>query len=104
MVRPEKHVFVCINERPVGSPKGSCAQKGSLEFFSALKTYVVEQGLKSKFKITKSSCLGPCHLGISMVVYPEGSWYGEVTELDIKEFVEEHLINDRPVTRLLINV
>jgi (2Fe-2S) ferredoxin len=35
-----------------------------------------------------------------VVVYPEGVWYGRVTEADVPEIIEQHLIRDRPVERL----
>ncbi|MDX1810799.1 MAG: (2Fe-2S) ferredoxin domain-containing protein, partial [Gammaproteobacteria bacterium] len=27
MPKPEKHVFVCVQQRPPGHPRGSCAEK-----------------------------------------------------------------------------
>jgi (2Fe-2S) ferredoxin len=35
-----------------------------------------------------------------VVVYPEGVWYGRVTEADVPEIIEQHLMRDRPVDRL----
>jgi (2Fe-2S) ferredoxin len=34
------------------------------------------------------------------VVYPEGVWYGHVTEADVEEIVEKHLKGGDPVERL----
>jgi (2Fe-2S) ferredoxin len=36
------------------------------------------------------------------VVYPEGTWYGNVTVADVDEIVREHILGDRPVARLLL--
>ena len=37
-----------------------------------------------------------------MVVYPDAVWYGRVTEADVDEIVEQHIIGGRPVERLLM--
>ena len=37
-----------------------------------------------------------------MVVYPEGTWYGNVTVADLEEIIEEHVVNGRVVARLVI--
>ena len=36
MAQPEKYVFVCLNQRPEGHPKGSCLDRGAAEVFNAL--------------------------------------------------------------------
>jgi (2Fe-2S) ferredoxin len=36
------------------------------------------------------------------MVYPDGVWYAQVTPGDVKEIVEEHLVNGRPVERLAL--
>lgn len=37
-----------------------------------------------------------------MVVYPDNVWYGKVTEADVNEIVEQHIIGGKPVVRLLM--
>ena len=37
MAQPEKYVFVCLNQRPAGHPKGSCLDRGAAEVFEALR-------------------------------------------------------------------
>ncbi len=44
-----------------------------------------------------------CELGPSIVVYPEGVFYGKVQLEDVAEIVTEHIENDRIVERLLMN-
>ena len=34
--------------------------------------------------------------------YPEAVWYGGVTEADVDQIIEEHIIGGRPVERLII--
>lgn len=41
-------------------------------------------------------------MGVSVVVYPQGVWYGRVTLESADEIFYEHIINGRPVKRLLL--
>jgi (2Fe-2S) ferredoxin len=98
----EKHVFVCTNERPPDNPRGSCAAKGSEEVLAAFKDAVKSAGLGATVRAQKSGCLDYCRNGVTVVVYPEGVWYGGVTPADVPEIVAEHVVGGRPVERLLI--
>ena len=40
--------------------------------------------------------------GVVVVVYPEGVWYGGVRPQDVDEIIEEHVVNGRPVARLVV--
>jgi (2Fe-2S) ferredoxin len=51
--------------------------------------------------ITRTSCLGPCELGPSVLVYPDGVMYVGVQASDIEEIFDQHLLGDQPVERLL---
>lgn len=45
----------------------------------------------------KATCLGPCGLAPVMQVFPEGTYYGGVTEAAIDRIAEEHLLGGRVV-------
>ena len=94
------HLFVCNNKRPPGHPKGSCADRGCNELLMALAEEVERQELFETVKINTSNCLGPCQAGPTMVVYPEGIWYGGMKVQDVAEVVVSHLVNGVPVERL----
>ncbi|OGB67114.1 MAG: ferredoxin [Caldithrix sp. RBG_13_44_9] len=98
----QKHVFICENVRDDSDTRGSCSQKGSPDFRNKLKEEVDRLGLKSKIRINKAGCLGTCNQGISMVIYPEGIWYGKVTEADLPEIIEKSLLNNEKIDRLLM--
>lgn len=102
MKRFDKHVFVCENQRPEGHPRGCCKDKGSSEIREQMKKRIKELGLNSSIRINTSGCLDACEFGPSMVVYPEQIWYGGVKEEDIEEIIQSHIINGKPVERLLI--
>jgi (2Fe-2S) ferredoxin len=96
----ERHLFVCTNRRPDGNPKGCCASKGSEALQRKLKEEVGRRGLHGKVRVNSAGCLDACASGTSIVVYPEGVWYGPVTLADVDELVEQHLVQGHPVARL----
>ena len=94
MPAPRRHVFVCTH--------GSfCWADGDPdELLEALKKMVAAAGLKDEIRINRSGCLNACGLGPTVVVYPEGVWYGNVQPGDAAEIFESHLLNGVPVERL----
>lgn len=98
----QRHVFVCINEREPGNPKGCCKARGGIEVRDALKKALAAKGLAKIVRANNAGCLDQCEAGVAVVVYPEQAWYGGVTVADIPELVEEHIIGGRCVTRLLL--
>lgn len=98
----KRHLFVCTNRRPDDHPKGSCAQKGSEELRAQFKRALAQRGLATEIRANAAGCLDQCEHGCSVVIYPEGVWYGRVTLDDVQEIVEEHLVNGRVVERLLM--
>lgn len=96
------HVFLCTNERAPGHPRGCCKEKGSEKLVELFKEELAKRGLKSEIRAQRAGCLDTCELGPSVVVYPEGVWYGPVNARDVAEIVESHLIGGHPVARLTI--
>ena len=96
----ERHIFVCTNRRPDGHPKGCCALKGSEEIHGLFKAELARRGLKGQVRANSAGCLDACEYGVSVVVYPEGVWYGGVRPEDVPEIIEQHLVGGRPVERL----
>ncbi len=90
----KKHVFVCA----VGK---TCSEQGSQAVFDALKSNIVERGLKDSIRINKAGCLGQCGNGPMIVVYPEGTWYAGVQASDCQEIIESDLLANQPVKRLI---
>jgi (2Fe-2S) ferredoxin len=102
MPRYQRHLFVCTNLRPQENPTGSCAAKGSEEIRAAIKEEVKRRGLKAVVRASESSCLASCSSGVTVVVYPEGVWYGGVKLEDVGEIMERHVLNGEVVERLLL--
>lgn len=90
----KKHVFVCVSGK-------TCPEQGGVEVCDVLRKEIAERGLKGQIRINKAGCFNQCGNGPMIVVYPESVWYAHVTPADCREIVESHLINDKPVERLL---
>jgi (2Fe-2S) ferredoxin len=48
--------------------------------------------------------MGRCGEGPTLVVYPDGVWYRGVSEADAASLVDDHLVGDRIVARLVDNI
>jgi len=101
MPRPQRHVFVCSQNRPAGHPRGSCAQKGATEVLQTFWQELQTRNLYESISVTYSGCLGPCDQGTNVLVYPEGVLYRGVQKEDVAEIFTSHLIEGRPVERLV---
>ena len=102
MAKPEKFVLVCLNERPEGHPKGSCSQMGGSEIFSRFKEILEEKGLNEKIRIIKTGCMGVCYEGPVVAVFPDNCWYGGVTPTDVRELIDNHLIEGEAIEGQLL--
>jgi (2Fe-2S) ferredoxin len=60
-----------------------------------LREQLAKHGLTDRVTIGLSGCLGMCEKGPMMVVNPGYTIYGGLTEKDIPQIVEEHLVNGR---------
>lgn len=102
MSRYQRHVFVCINERPKGHPKGCCLEKGSAAVRDTLKAELRKRGLASIVRANNSGCLDACEHGVSLVIYPDGIWYGKVTVEDVPEIIDRTILGGEVIQRLLM--
>jgi sirohydrochlorin ferrochelatase/(2Fe-2S) ferredoxin len=91
-----KHVLVCGNV--------DCADKGSTALVEDLRRMIKDAGKQQEIRITRTSCMGRCGEGPTVVVYPDGIWYRGVRQSDAHDLVHEHLLGDRLVARLVDNI
>jgi (2Fe-2S) ferredoxin len=102
MPQRKRYLFVCVNRRPDGVPKGSCAARGSVDLHAELKAALAARGLaKTEVRACTSSCLDVCWAGPTIAVEPDGYFYGRVTRADIPDIVEA-LVDGRAVERLVL--
>ena len=101
----KRQVFVCTGK--------SCSQVGGrevmAEFAHILEEKGIRQGKESKGRnpmgevvLTECGSIGFCSIGTAVMVYPDGTMYGQVTPEDVPEIVDEHLVNGRVVKRLAL--
>jgi len=57
--------------------------------------------MQTKARVTLCRCLGQCGNGPNMVIYPEGVWYGHVTEKEAPLIVQRHLTDGKVVSHLV---
>ena len=100
MPKPQRHVFVCNQQRPPGHPRGSCAAKGGTAVLQAFWAELQKRQAYETVAITYSGCLGPCEGGSNVLVYPEGVLYSGVQPADVNEIFDQHLVGGTPVERL----
>ena len=101
MARFEKHIFVCVNERPPGHPRGCCYEKGAMDIRTAFVEDLAQRGLKGIVRANKAGCLDACEMGATVVVYPQAVWYLGVTPDDVAEIVDTSITGDGVVERLV---
>lgn len=89
------HVLICGGT--------GCTSSGSQKIREHLENELAAKGLADEIKVVQTGCFGLCALGPIMIVYPEGTFYSRVTNEDVSEIVEEHLLKGRPVERLIYN-
>lgn len=97
----DRHIFFCVNERPEGHERGSCAAKDSIKLRNYMKVRAKELGIE-RTRINQAGCLDRCELGPTVVVYPEGVWYRCETPEDVDEVLERHVLNGERVSRLML--
>lgn len=102
MAKYEHHLFVCTNQREPGCGRPSCNADGKGELHRRLREAVRAAGLNDRVRVNKSGCLDQCEHGPNLVVYPDAVWYGHVSPDDAEEIVHSHLVEGRPVERLML--
>jgi len=101
----KRHVFVCNGK--------SCSQVGSAEVKAEFERILQEKGLRQgkeskgrnpmgEVVLTDCGSVGFCSIGVAVLVYPEGIWYGQVQADDVAEIIEEHLEKGNVVERLAL--
>ena len=99
-----KRILVCAGT--------GCVSGGSLELFDKLSALLKEKGVACTVHmeeephgevvgLKKCGCHGFCEMGVLIRIEPQGLLYTKVKLADCEEIVEESIVNDRIVERLL---
>lgn len=76
-----------------------CMSGNSEAIRDAFLKELQELGIQDEVQIFMSGCFGLCEKGPVVVVFPDMTFYAHMTEKDVKEICEEHLLKGRIVTR-----
>ncbi|MGY6708466.1 MAG: (2Fe-2S) ferredoxin domain-containing protein [Rhizobiaceae bacterium] len=88
----KRRVLVCAGR--------ACNEAGSDAIWGHLRNCQERRKLRvtgDGVMTAKSTCLGPCSLAPVLQVFPEGTYYGGVTEAAVDAIVEEHLLGGKIV-------
>ncbi|MBR6563407.1 MAG: NADH-quinone oxidoreductase subunit NuoF [Clostridia bacterium] len=89
----KRHVLVCGGT--------GCTSSGSVTIREVFEKELESNGISGEVKIVQTGCFGLCALGPVVIVYPEGTFYSQVTPEDVPEIVSSHLVNGELVQRLV---
>jgi (2Fe-2S) ferredoxin len=98
----ESHIFICTNRREPGHSRGCCDPQASGELRDCFKAELKRRGLGPLVRANQAGCLEQCELGPTVVIYPQGIWYGHVQPADVPRIVEETVIGGRVLDDLRI--
>jgi (2Fe-2S) ferredoxin len=88
----EKHIFICANQKAEG--KVCCGQERGMALVEKFREVLKENGLQGKIRAQRAGCLDECKNGPSLVIYPEGTYYKNVTVEDVERIVKQHIIKN----------
>ncbi len=78
----------------------ACCSGGGDKIAAEFKKILAEQKLDETVQVVTTGCLGFCEQGPIVKILPQGTFYVQVKEVDVKEIVAEHLVKGRVVQRL----
>ncbi|MBK7394464.1 MAG: (2Fe-2S) ferredoxin domain-containing protein [Chloracidobacterium sp.] len=101
----KRQVFVCTGK--------SCSAVGGQEVMAEFERILVAKGIRQgketkgrnpmgEVVLTECGSIGFCSIGTAVMVYPDGTMYGQVQPEDVAEIVEEHLEKGNVVERLAL--
>lgn len=86
MQKPTYHFLVCNSFRLSGDPQGVCNKKGAPSLLQYLEEEIVDRGIDAQ--VSATGCLKVCDRGPAMVIYPQGTWYGNLDEAKLDEILD----------------
>ena len=101
----KRQVFVCTGK--------SCSKVGGQEVMAEFARILTEKGIRQgkeskgrnpmgEVLLTECGSIGFCSIGVAVMVYPDGTMYGQVQPEDAAEIIEKHLENGEVVERLAL--
>ena len=73
-----------------------CTSSGSPKIQAAFNAEIEKNGLADEVKVVQTGCFGLCALGPVVIVYPDGTFYSNVTEEDVAAI--RYNVENRPAS------
>jgi (2Fe-2S) ferredoxin len=102
MVSPKYHIFICTSCKINGTQKGYCHSKKAVDIIGKFMEEIEDRDLSGEVMITNTGCFGICSRGPIAVIYPEGTWYGNLTPEAVETIMEKHIEGGEIVKELQI--
>lgn len=97
------HVFFCLNHRENGVVCCAVHDAQAMQEYAKERCQALGIHGDDQVRINRAGCLGRCNSGPVLVVYPDATWYTYVDKSDIDEIIQSHLLEGRPVQRLMVD-
>jgi NADH:ubiquinone oxidoreductase subunit F (NADH-binding)/(2Fe-2S) ferredoxin len=78
-----------------------CASSASSELREGLRKELDKHGLGNEVEVRRTGCFGFCEQGPIAVMHPEQTFYTRIKPSDARAIVEEHILGNQWVERLL---
>ena len=95
MSKYKMHLLICGGTGCKASSSDAIAEK--------LKLELAANNLQDEVQVIMTGCFGFCEKGPIVKVLPDNTFYTQVKPEDATEIVKEHVKNNRPVERLIID-
>jgi len=89
----KKHILVCTNRE--------CADRGAIRVLQKLRSLLRSHNKNRTLQVTRTSCMGRCGEGPTVVIYPDGIWYRGVGEKEADDIVSQHVLGGRLVSHCI---
>lgn len=89
----EQYILICGGT--------GCHASASAEIFSRFTQSITVHNLSGRVKAVRTGCFGFCEQGPIVKIVPDNTFYVHVSETDVDEIIEKHIIEGSRVDRLL---
>ena len=89
----EKYILICGGT--------GCHASRSAEIFIKFQEILEQKNLTDRYKPIRTGCFGFCEQGPIVKIIPDNTFYVRVSIDDVSEIIDNHLINNNKVDRLL---
>ncbi len=80
--------------------KGRCWEKGAEHVLKRFRAEVESKELNNVL-VTPTGCSDRHDYGPAVALDPDDTWYCNVTPEDVTDIIHEHILNGKPVRRLM---